>query len=94
MFLEKSKSPNPGHLLLTGKAACVEKLCITPEDLLSRLGEFGQFCPVSLAEANELYDCSLNDSLELVAEFRGHYYKMHSQEKLQVRLSPMLRFVQ
>ncbi|XP_040852447.1 adenylate kinase 9-like [Ochotona curzoniae] len=66
-----------------GKAACVEKLCITPEDLLSRLGEFGQFCPVSLAEANELYDCSLNDSLELVAEFRGHYYKMHSQEKLQ-----------
>ncbi|KAK7808516.1 hypothetical protein U0070_003153, partial [Myodes glareolus] len=33
-----------------GKAACIDKLCITPEELISRLGEFGQFCPVSLAE--------------------------------------------
>ncbi|XP_035152378.3 adenylate kinase 9 isoform X2 [Callithrix jacchus] len=65
-----------------GKAACIDKLCITPQELLSRLGEFGQFCPVSLAESQELFDCSATNSLEFAAEFRGHYYKMSSQEKL------------
>ncbi|XP_033613419.1 adenylate kinase 9 isoform X2 [Fukomys damarensis] len=65
-----------------GKAACIDKLCITPQELISRLGEFGQFCPVSLAESSELFDCSETDSLEFAAEFRGHYYKMNSQEKL------------
>uniref|UniRef100_A0A8C5XXP3 Adenylate kinase 9 n=1 Tax=Microcebus murinus TaxID=30608 RepID=A0A8C5XXP3_MICMU len=54
----------------------------TTKELISRLGEFGQFCPVSLAETNELLDCSVTDSLEFAAEFRGHYYKMSSQEKL------------
>ncbi|EPQ18636.1 Adenylate kinase domain-containing protein 1 [Myotis brandtii] len=66
----------------TGKAACIDKLCITPQELISRLGEFGQFCPVSLAESYELVDCSEMESLEFAAEFRGHYYKMGSQEKL------------
>nr|XP_023418491.1 LOW QUALITY PROTEIN: adenylate kinase 9-like [Cavia porcellus] len=65
-----------------GKAACIDKLCITPQELISRLGEFGQFCPVSLAESYELFDCSEITSLEFAAEFRGHYYKMNSQEKL------------
>ncbi|XP_060229270.1 adenylate kinase 9 [Meriones unguiculatus] len=65
-----------------GKAACIDKLCITPEELISRLGEFGQFCPVSLAESNELIDCSITSSLEFAAEFRGHYYKMSSLENL------------
>ncbi|CAH6778255.1 Ak9 [Phodopus roborovskii] len=65
-----------------GKAACIDKLCITPEELISRLGEFGQFCPVSLAESYELIDCSVTKSLEFAAEFRGHYYKMSSQENL------------
>ncbi|XP_037376109.1 adenylate kinase 9-like isoform X2 [Talpa occidentalis] len=65
-----------------GKAAHIDKLCITPEELASRLGEFGQFCPVSLAESYELIDCSETESLEFAAEFRGHYYKMSSQEKL------------
>ncbi|XP_005372594.1 PREDICTED: adenylate kinase 9 isoform X3 [Chinchilla lanigera] len=65
-----------------GKAACIDKLCITPQELISRLGEFGQFCPVSLAESYELFDCSEMDSLQFAAEFRGHYYKMYSREKL------------
>uniref|UniRef100_A0A452VP29 Cilia- and flagella-associated protein 206 n=2 Tax=Ursus TaxID=9639 RepID=A0A452VP29_URSMA len=51
-------------------------------ELISRLGEFGQFCPISLAESHELVDCSITDSLEFAAEFRGHYYKMSSQENL------------
>ncbi|ELW50097.1 Adenylate kinase domain-containing protein 1 [Tupaia chinensis] len=67
-----------------GKAARIDMLCITPQELISRLGEFGQYCPVSLAETNELFDCSGTDSLEFAAEFRGHYYKMYSQEKLNV----------
>ncbi|XP_041615227.1 adenylate kinase 9 isoform X3 [Vulpes lagopus] len=65
-----------------GKAACIDKLCITPQDLTARLGEFEQFCPVSLAESRELVDCSMAGSLEWAAEFRGHYYKMSSQENL------------
>ncbi|XP_019514517.1 PREDICTED: adenylate kinase 9-like, partial [Hipposideros armiger] len=65
-----------------GKAACIDNLCITPQELISRLGEFGQFCPVSLAESYELIDCSVTESLEFAAEFRGHYYKMSSREKL------------
>ncbi|XP_021097664.1 adenylate kinase 9 isoform X2 [Heterocephalus glaber] len=65
-----------------GKATCIDKLCITPQELISRLGEFGQFCPVSLAESYELFDCSETTSLEFAAEFRGHYYKMNSREKL------------
>lgn len=74
------------NLLILGKAACIDKLCITPQELTSRLGEFGQFCPVSLAESYELVDCSVTKSLEFAAEFRGHYYKMDSQEKLNVSL--------
>ncbi|XP_036104925.1 adenylate kinase 9 [Molossus molossus] len=65
-----------------GKASCIDKLCITPQELISRLDEFGQFCPVSLAESYELVDCSVTESLKFAAEFRGHYYKMSSQEKL------------
>lgn len=71
-------------LLLTGKAAGIADLCITPEELQYRLGEFGQYCPVSLAEKGELVDCSVMLSLQFAAEFRGHYYKMASQEELDV----------
>uniref|UniRef100_A0A8C3S6J1 Cilia- and flagella-associated protein 206 n=1 Tax=Chelydra serpentina TaxID=8475 RepID=A0A8C3S6J1_CHESE len=64
------------------KAASVADLCITPQELQSRLGEFEQYCPVSLAEKGELVDCSVTSSLQFAAEFRGHYYKMASQEEL------------
>lgn len=74
------------NLLIIGKAACIDKLCITPQELISRLGEFGQYCPVSLAERYELVDCSEMETLEFAAEFRGHYYKMGSREKLDVSL--------
>nr|XP_034965151.1 adenylate kinase 9 isoform X3 [Zootoca vivipara] len=65
-----------------GMAASIADLCITPQELLSRLGEFGQYCPVSLAEKGELVDCSVTPSLKFAAEFRGHYYKMAGQEEL------------
>uniref|UniRef100_A0A8C3C0F7 Adenylate kinase 9 n=1 Tax=Cairina moschata TaxID=8855 RepID=A0A8C3C0F7_CAIMO len=66
-----------------GKAASIADLCITPEELQGRLGEFGQYCPISLAEKGELVDCSSTASLQFAAEFRGHYYKMASQEELE-----------
>ncbi|ETE69947.1 Adenylate kinase domain-containing protein 1, partial [Ophiophagus hannah] len=65
-----------------GKAACIADMCITPNELFSRLGEFGQYCPVSLAEREELIDCSDSPSLKFAAEFRGHYYKMAGQKEL------------
>ncbi|KAM9316639.1 adenylate kinase 9 [Gastrophryne carolinensis] len=65
-----------------GKAAAIAGFCITPEELQSRLGEFAQYCPVSLAQRGELVDCSVTSSLQFAAEFRGHYYKMASQQEL------------
>ncbi|KAM9002916.1 adenylate kinase 9 [Sarcophilus harrisii] len=65
-----------------GKAAGINQLCITPQELNSRLGEFAEYCPVSLAERGELIDCSITNSLEFSAEFRGHYYKMASKVDL------------
>ncbi|KFQ77607.1 Adenylate kinase 9, partial [Phoenicopterus ruber ruber] len=70
-----------------GKAAGIADLCITPEELQYRLGEFGQYCPVSLAEKGELVDCSATSSLQFAAEFQGRYYKMASQEELDKFLS-------
>uniref|UniRef100_A0A8C8BCM2 Adenylate kinase 9 n=1 Tax=Otus sunia TaxID=257818 RepID=A0A8C8BCM2_9STRI len=70
-----------------GKAAGIADLCITPAELQYRLGEFGQYCPVSLAEKGELVDCSVTSSLQFAAEFRGHYYKMASREELDKFLS-------
>uniref|UniRef100_A0A8C4TXD1 Adenylate kinase 9 n=1 Tax=Falco tinnunculus TaxID=100819 RepID=A0A8C4TXD1_FALTI len=70
-----------------GKAASIADLCITPKELQYRLGEFGQYCPVSLAEKGELVDCSVTSSLQFAAEFQGRYYKMASQEELDKFLS-------
>ncbi|KAI1897614.1 hypothetical protein AGOR_G00085080 [Albula goreensis] len=69
----------------SGQAASIDRLCITPKELHSRLGEFGQYCPVSLALHQQLVDCSHSASLELAAEFQGHYYKMASKEFLEVQ---------
>lgn len=68
----------------SGQAASIERLCITPSELQSRLGEFGHYCPVSLALHKHLVDCSLDTSLELAAEFKKYYYKMASREYLEV----------
>ncbi|XP_076873527.1 adenylate kinase 9 isoform X2 [Brachyhypopomus gauderio] len=76
-----------------GQAARIDHLCITPAELQSRLGEFGHYCPVSLALHCHLVDCSSNTSLELAAEYRGHYYKMASREFLERFLEAPERFL-
>ena len=82
-----------GTILFAGKAASIKNLCVTPTELQSRLGTFGEYCPVSLIDENELVDCSVDSSIDLVAEFRGVYYKVCSTNKLEQFLSDPDRYV-
>ena len=56
---------------LLGKAASIADMCITPTEFLQRMGDYDQYCPVSLALRGELVDCSTNKTLEFAVEFRG-----------------------
>ncbi|XP_078256014.1 adenylate kinase 9 [Rhinoraja longicauda] len=76
-----------------GKAASIAGMCITPNELKSRLGEFKQYCTVSLQLKGELHNCSVDPSLEFAAEFRGHYYKMTSKAALDIFLDDPEKFV-
>ena len=49
-------------------------MCITPKEFVQRLGDFGQYCPVSLALKEELVDCSGTMSLKHAVEYRGTFY--------------------
>lgn len=55
------------------KAASIADLCILPQELLNRLGEFEHFCPVSLVLRDELVDCSATTRTDYVAEYRGEF---------------------
>ena len=72
---------------LLGKAASIADMCVRPDEFKVRLGDFGQYCPVSLAEKGELVDCSVDPSLEFAAEFRGRYYKMASRTEFEMFLA-------
>lgn len=52
-----------------GNAASICGLCITPTEFTSKLGEFIDYCPVSLALRGELVKAT-NKSLEFAAEYR------------------------
>lgn len=54
------------------KAASIADLCILPQELLNRLGEYEHFCPVSLVLRDELVDCSATTRTDNVAEYRGN----------------------
>ena len=47
-------SPFPPKTAKTGNAASIADMCITPKEFESRLGDFKQYCPVSLALRGEL----------------------------------------
>ncbi|XP_054876008.1 adenylate kinase 9 [Poeciliopsis prolifica] len=60
----------------SGKAACINKLCITPKELKSRLGEFGHYCPVCLALYYHLVDSSETADLTHAVEYKKLYYRL------------------
>lgn len=68
-------------------------MCITPKEFSERLGDFGQYCPVSLADCGHLIDCSANTSLDFAAEFRGRYYKMENAKQLEKFLESPTEYV-
>lgn len=61
--------------------------------MCSRLGDFGQYCPVSLALRNELVDCSHIRHMDFVAEYQAYYYKMFSKLELDAFLANPDSFV-
>ena len=69
-----------------GQAACLDRLCVTPKELQSGLGEFGRYCPVCLALFCHLVDTSDSTLLALAAEYRAHYYKMCCADHLEVHI--------
>lgn len=66
------------------QAACINRLCITPRELQSRLGEFGHYCPICLALLYHLTDCSETKALTHGAEYRGRFYRTCGKEHLEV----------
>nr|XP_057912171.1 adenylate kinase 9 isoform X2 [Doryrhamphus excisus] len=77
----------------SGRAGCINKLCVTPKEFLQQLGEFGQYCPVCLALNNHLVDCSETASLMHAAEYKRHYYKMCDTNHLEIFLATADQFV-
>ena len=59
------------NFVVSGKAASIADMCITPTEFLQRMGDYNQYCPVSLALRGELVDCSTNITLDFAVEFRG-----------------------
>ena len=59
----------------------------------ARLGDFGQYCPVSLALQGDLVDCGECRDMDFVAEFQGYYYKMRAAEELALFLERPHDFV-
>lgn len=71
----------------------IKYICVTPKEMQERIGEFGEYCPVSLAERNELVDCSDDKTHDLVAEYRGKHYKFSSEKNLELFLMSPAKYV-
>lgn len=68
--------------ILLDKAVPIEHMCVTPEEFKTHLGEFEEYCSVSLDQSSELVDCSADTTNDLVALYRGKYYKFVNEENL------------
>ncbi|XP_075315081.1 adenylate kinase 9 [Odontesthes bonariensis] len=77
----------------SGKAACINRLCITPKELERRLGEFCQYCPVCLALHYHLVDGSESAALTHAAEYKGYYYNLCGKNHLEKFLLSPDQFV-
>jgi adenylate/nucleoside-diphosphate kinase len=76
------------------QAASIADLCVTYNEMVNRLGDFGQYCPVSLAVYSDLVDCSEVRPMNNVCEYQGYYYKMFSTKELAMFLEAPEKYVQ
>ncbi|CAF2033300.1 unnamed protein product [Rotaria magnacalcarata] len=74
------------------KAASIADLCISPQELLNRLGEYEHYCPVSLTLRDQLVDCSADTKADNIAEYRGRYYRMAGPKELELFLDEPERY--
>ena len=77
----------------TGKAASIANMCITPSEFAQHLGDYYEYCPVSLELDGELVDCSNEPSLKYAVEYKCKYYKMSCQEKVEQFLANPEQYV-
>ena len=68
-------------------------MCITPSEFTQRLGDYQEYCPVSLQLDGELVNCSSEASLKYAVEYKCKYYKMSSREKMEQFLADPEQFV-
>ena len=46
------------NVVVSGKAASIADMCITPTEFLQRMGDYNQYCPVTLAPMfHEIFCC-------------------------------------
>ena len=68
-------------------------MCITPSEFAERLGDYQEYCPVSLQLDQELIDCSSVASLKYAVEYKCKYYKMSCQKKVEQFLANPEKYV-
>ena len=78
---------------LSGKAASVSSMCLTPDTFAAHMGEFESYCPVSLCLRRELVDCSRDDQFTCVAEYNKKYYRFDTRAELDAFLEDPDHFV-
>ena len=78
---------------IVGEAASIKYMCVTPKELRQHLSEFGEYCPVSLADQRELLDCSGDTTNDLLTEFQGKYYKFGTEEKMKIFLNMPNKYI-
>merc|ERR1712178_226830 len=65
-----------------GNAASIAEMCITPSEFEARLGDFGQYCPVSYLDGKLRYEAILPGDKELVVEYKEKLYYFENEQKL------------
>ncbi|KAJ0026849.1 hypothetical protein NQD34_017849 [Periophthalmus magnuspinnatus] len=77
----------------SGKAASINRMCITPKELQYQIGRFGYYCPVCLVLESHLVECSETPDLTHdAAEYRGYYYIMCGEKHLELFLETPEQF--
>ncbi|XP_047128980.1 adenylate kinase 9 isoform X1 [Hydra vulgaris] len=76
-----------------GRPAPIKSMCITPSEIQSRLGEFLDYCPVSLALKMELVNCADLKNDDLIAEYRGKFYKFSDENNMLQFLNTPTKYV-